>query len=251
MNNFVYSTILIKCAILFLFIQCNKSEIRSFEPKGYSDGVKFSIRKSLIQDDSLTSISWRYFSRNVSDVKSPTWVTRMLSSQNHSSATCAIEILSIIPKKFKTQFGASHAIVYSRNLNYFSVKCYYSSVAVGWERKPDSSSPPRPAFFYCPIYVASSTENSHPSINNTSSVDWKCNEIHSHSVNITLFSTTIDPRRNLFTWFVTNSPKSRELSNQRRSNRIGICTNAMHKTETSAALLQTFIRHHTSLEFDR
>jgi len=246
-----YYRIALGSILYFILILLNTSETRYFEPTSYSDGISFSVKKSLILGDSLTALSWKLFIPQVNK-KAPLWVTRMLKlNQSEITGNCAIEILTIIPKKHKFQFGESNAIIRFDNSKYVSVKCYYVSVAVGWEKKRDSSSPPRPAFYYCPISNKSMTENAILGSNLYNSLEWTCNEISSKSVNISLISSTTDISYKMATWFITNSPRSRELSNLHMKYQIGTCTNAMHRTDSSAALLQTFIRHHNSLDVER
>lgn len=234
-------------SMLFLFILCSTLyvEPRLFRTQRYNDGLLFSLRESSVDSLGLTILSWRFHRDDVT-FQQPEWTKRMLNTHmGIIEPKCGIELLVVIPKKYKNQHGLSHLNFTLDSRESISILCNYASVAVGWERKPDSSSPPRPAFFYCPISPASNSD--------TRKQHEICDSLYSISTNFSLVvhGNSIDAST-ISGWFTSNSPKSRKLDNDSSSkSSLGVCTNAMHKTDESVPILQTFVMHHSSLGFNR
>ena len=98
----------------------------------------------------LTLLSWK-LSESI-----PLWANRMFDSATpmfdfYFKSSCYLEILASVPKKLESPFNASFVLSMPVNSYTFIGDCKYVTVAVGWERKSDSSNPPRPAFLICPV----------------------------------------------------------------------------------------------------
>jgi hypothetical protein len=68
---------------------------------------------------------------------------------------CFVELLGAVPKKLESYSNASFSLRFEDFPTVYTGECVYKTIPVGWERKPDSSSPPRPAFFICSVNLIS------------------------------------------------------------------------------------------------
>jgi hypothetical protein len=235
----------------------------SFTPFEYNDGMKFSIYSSDIHLDGITVLSWKL------SYQIPEWTKRMLSG-NWSNrylidkSACNVEILAVFPKIIPSRGVGTLSLPNDSSLIDTekgltgNIACEYVSVAVGWERKKDTSNPPRPAFIYCPFTVLREYENNSDwyaplastcsaLVNKSTTFQFSLVQAHEYEHNTTSHNTS----KSYSTTFVTNSPHSRGLAQMSPVDGIGVCTNSMHRSSVSSAYLKAFVDHYSSLGFDR
>lgn len=146
-----------------------------------------------------------------------------------SAYTCAIEVLTAVPRRIESP---STALFTVQGFKYIG-RCSYLTEAVGWERKPDSATPPRPAFFHCT--VGSEDEE----------IQGLCNSLQSKPTNISILVNSTALGRNMVASFLTNPPLLRMSSHRRHTRGLGVCTNAIRKSYNSAKMLQTFANYYS------
>lgn len=200
-----------------------------FEPQLYSDGTQPSVKLASVNGSGLTALSWSFVEKGVSQ-----WVTHMLPHVSPSSS-CSLDILAALPRQRAMSAQNATISIYSTEItpeqSIYLGPCRFTSIPVGWERKPDSSHPPRPTFFHCPAIDPSA-----------------CAILQRDNCNITLTVDSVDSSSNLAAWLITNSPASRpKISDEG----IGVCTNAVRQSDSSGHMLTAFARYYSALEFRR
>jgi len=229
-----------------------------FEPQQYSDGTLPSIRVASIDSTGLGALSFSF-----SKTTMPQWVARMFPQMTSASeSACSVGILAALPRTMAIASNASINILsdlVSQVLEGYLVHCQFKTIPVGWERKPDSSHPLRPAFIFCPVNstVVCTAVDKHNMCDffyyfsdNTYDKSkllhlYKSSILHS---NISVSLPSSEQGKTLTAWFMTNAPSDRPRLDKAG---IGVCTNAVRRSATSGHMLSSFARYYTGLKFDR